>query len=89
MFLFGCKSIHATAHITEQELSYQPYLLMFVLLGFSTLQAQGNMVLRLYDSFSDFTMSVLCLLHYSFEKLYVCKPFATKSPYKANYYVVC
>ena len=45
-------------------------------------------LLKIYDSFSLFTISLIYILYQNFEKTTVIKPFSTR-PYSASRYVVC
>jgi len=72
----------------SQELKYKKFLLLNVILGLSVLSKGGNLVIKIYDMYTYFTVSVLFLLYNYFEKFTIIKPFSTR-PHSSSRYVVC
>ena len=71
-----------------QEYYYKEELVKHVLLALATLQHNGSLVLKLYETHSTFTAAVLYILYTLFNQVSIVKPFTTNflSPRK---YVVC
>jgi hypothetical protein len=69
-------------------LKYKKFLLLNVILGLSVLSKGGNLVIKIYDMYTYFTVSVLFLLYNYFEKFTIIKPFSTR-PHSSSRYVVC
>ena len=63
-------------------------MLINIMLCFELLNKGGKCVLKIYDSFSLFTISLIYILYQNFEKITVIKPFSTR-PYSASRYIVC
>ena len=72
----------------NQELKYRKFMLINIILCFELLNKGGKFVLKIYDSFSLFTISLIYILYQNFEKITVIKPFSTR-PYSASRYIVC
>lgn len=72
----------------SQEMLYRNFLLANIILCFDTLNTGGNFVIKIYDSFSLFTVSLIFILFKSFEKITIVKPFSSR-PYSASKYIVC
>ena len=69
-------------------MQYKNFLLINILLCFQILNKGGNFVIKIYDSFSLFTVSLIYILYKAFEKITVIKPFSTR-PYSSSRYIVC
>ncbi len=72
----------------SQEMKYRKFMLINIILCFELLNKGGYFILKIYDSFSLFTISLIYILYQNFEKITVIKPFSTR-PYSASRYVVC
>lgn len=86
--LYLARKVIKYTHGYSQEMQYKNFLLINIILCFQTLNKRGNFVIKLYDSFSLFTVSLIFILYKSFEKITIIKPFSTR-PYSASRYVVC
>ena len=75
-------------HGYSREMQYKNFLLINILLCFQILNKGGNFVIKIYDSFSLFTVSLIYILYKAFEKITVIKPFSTR-PYSSSRYIVC
>lgn len=72
----------------SQEIRYKKFLLTNVILAFNTLQRGGNFIVKIYDMYTPFTISVLYILYSYFEKFVIIKPFSTR-PHSNSKYVIC
>jgi hypothetical protein len=72
----------------SQELKYKKFLLLNVIIGLSVLSKGGNLVIKIYDTYTHFTISILFLLFNNFEKFTIVKPFSSR-PHSSVRYVVC
>jgi hypothetical protein len=72
----------------NSEIKYKKFLLLNTILALSTLSKGGNCVIKIYDMFTQFTISVLFILFNSFEKFTIVKPFSTR-PNSASRFVIC
>ena len=72
----------------SQELKYKKFLLLNVIMGLSVLSKGGNLVIKIYDTFTHFTISILFLLFNNFEKFTIVKPFSSR-PHSSVRYIVC
>jgi hypothetical protein len=61
--------------------------LLNTIIGLSVLSKGGNFVMKIYDLYSHFTVSLLYILNNYFEKLTVIKPFSTR-PHNATKYII-
>lgn len=61
-----------------QELKMKKFLLLNLILAFSTLAKDGNLVIKIYDMFTPFTVSILYILFNYFENMAVVKPFSMR-----------
>ena len=62
MFYYGESHFQKDQHLTN-EIVYKPYLLQNAMTGLSCLQHKGNMVLKLYESETEFTVGLIFLLY--------------------------
>ena len=76
-------------HTTKEneELKYKLFFLINIILSLSTLNKTGNFIIKLYDSFTPFTICLIFLLYNSFQKITIVKPFSTR-PYSASRFLV-
>lgn len=72
----------------NQEIKYKKFLLLNVILGLSVLSEGGNFVIKIYDMFTHFTVSLIYILYNLFESLTIVKPFSTR-PHSGCRYVIC
>jgi hypothetical protein len=71
-----------------QEIIYKRFLLTNLIMAFSTLIKGGNFIIKIYDMFTPFTISILYILYNHFKKFTVVKPFSTR-PHTNSKYVIC
>lgn len=74
MLFYGDSPLVKAVSNTSKEVLYKPKLLMNLLLGLSVLSHQGNMVLRLYEVGSKFTISLIFLCYLLFDSVSVVRP---------------
>ncbi len=72
----------------SQEIQYKKFLLTNLILAFSTLTREGNLIMKIYDMYTPFTISVLYVLYNHFEKFIMIKPFSTR-PHSNSKYIIC
>jgi hypothetical protein len=72
----------------NQELKYKKFFLLNTILALSVLSKGGNFIIKLYDTYTHFTVSLLYILNNYFEKFTIIKPFSTR-PHNASRYLVC
>jgi hypothetical protein len=72
----------------NQELKYKKFLLLNTILALSVLSKGGNFVIKLYDTYTHFTISILYILNNYFSQLTIVKPFSTR-PHTASRYLIC
>jgi hypothetical protein len=89
MFYFGESEFEKSDYKkVTNEIKYKPFLLQHMIVGLQALQHKGNMVLKLYEAETSFTVGLLFILYCLFETVLVFKPFTT-SPMSSGQYVVC
>lgn len=72
----------------SQEIQYKKFLLTNLILAFSTLTREGNLIMKIYDMYTPFTISILYILYSHFEKFIIIKPFSTR-PHSNGRYIIC
>lgn len=72
----------------SQEMLNRNFMLANMILAFETLNREGTFIMKLYDTFSLFTISLIYILYKLFEKVTIIKPFSSR-PYSASRYIVC
>jgi len=72
----------------SQEIQMKKFLLINLILAFSTLTREGNLIIKIYDMYTPFTISILYILYNHFEKFIIIKPFSTR-PHSNSKYVIC
>lgn len=72
----------------SQEIKYKKFLLVNIILGLSVLCEGGTFVIKIYDTFTYFTISLIYILFNMFESLTIMKPFSTR-PHSGSRYIVC
>ena len=85
--LFIAKKFIKPTTKENQELKYKLFFLTNIILCLSTLNKTGNFIIKLYDSFTPFTICLIFLLYNSFQKITIIKPFSTR-PYSASRFLV-
>ncbi len=72
----------------SQEIQYKKFLLTNLILSFSTLTREGNLILKIYDMYTPFTISILYIMYNHFEKFIIIKPFSTR-PHTNSRFIIC
>lgn len=72
----------------NQEIKYKKFMLLNTIIGLGVLSTGGNFVLKIYDMFTNFTVSLIYILYNQFENLTIIKPFSTR-PHSASRFIVC
>ena len=75
------------AYQEQEELNSLAHLGQ-ILLGLKILGLNGNMLIKQYTYFTDYTLSLLIMLTMVFEYVYISKPLASK-PTNSEIYIVC
>ena len=87
MFYYGESPIQKDEILTNEQV-YKPFLLQNTIMGLACLQHKGNMVLKLYESESLFTVGIIYILYSQFESILLNKPYTT-SPLSSSQYLIC
>lgn len=87
MFYYGDSRIPKSKHLSN-ELMYKPFLLQNAIIGLSCLQHKGSMILKLYETETQFTVGLMFILFSLFESILIFKPYST-SPLSSSQYLVC
>ena len=62
----------------SQELKYKKFLLINTLLAFKCLAHGGNFIIKLYDTFTPFTIGLIYIIFKNFESVSIFKPVSTR-----------
>jgi 23S rRNA U2552 (ribose-2'-O)-methylase RlmE/FtsJ len=73
---------------SHQEIKMNRLLFCEVVGGLTLLREGGNMVIKMFDSFYEFTIDLLFLLNQYFNRVIITKPF-TSRPANSEKYLVC
>ena len=71
----------------SQEIKYKKFLLNNTLLAFKCLSYGGNFVIKLYDTFTPFTIGLIYIIFKNFESVSIFKPVTTRQ-YSSSRYLV-
>ena len=71
----------------SQELKYKKFLFLNVIIGLSVLSKGGNLVIKIYDMYTHFTISLLFMIYNYFERFTIVKPFSTR-PHSSCRYII-
>ena len=63
---------------SSQEIKYKTFLLINILLAFKMLNPGGNFIIKLYDTFSPFTIGLIYIVFKNFENVSIFKPVSTR-----------
>ena len=63
---------------SSQEIKYKKFLLVNTLLAFKTLNNGGNFIIKLYDTFTHFTVGLIYMIFKNFENVTIFKPVSTR-----------
>jgi hypothetical protein len=70
------KSDFGQEQVETNEVLYKPYLLQHTIVGLSCLQHKGNMVLKLHETESEFTVGIIFILYALFDSVLLNKPYS-------------
>ncbi len=73
---------------SNQEISAVRLILSEIITGFSILNVNGNMVIKLYDIFHNVTVDIIYILAYYFENIFIVKPYTSRAA-NSEKYIVC
>ena len=62
----------------SQEIQYKKFFLINTLLAFKCLAKDGNFIIKLYDTFTHFTIGLIYLIFKNFERVSIFKPVSTR-----------
>ena len=71
----------------SQEIRYKKFLLINTLLAFKCLNNGGNFIIKLYDTFTPFTISLIYIIFKNFECVSIFKPVSTRQ-YSSSRFLV-
>ena len=71
----------------SQEIQYKKFFLINTLLAFKCLARDGNFIIKLYDTFTHFTIGLIYLIFKNFERVSIFKPVSTR-PYSSSRFLV-
>ena len=63
---------------SSQEIKYKKFLLINILLAFKMLNHEGNFIIKLYDTFTPFTIGLIYIIFKNFESVSIFKPVSTR-----------
>ena len=76
MLYFGdTKNGSALKDKRDKEIRYRSEFLKHCILGLTTLQHGGNMVLKVYETYTAFTVGILFVLYHLFKTVAIVKPY--------------
>ena len=87
MLYFGDTKVKAKDQI-DKELVYKTEFLKHCILGLATLQHGGNLVLKVYETYTAFTVGILFALYHLFKTVAIVKPY-NSSFLSSRQYIVC
>ena len=71
----------------SQEIKYEKFLLINTLLAFKCLSYGGNFIIKLYDTFTPFTIGLIYMIFKNFESVTIFKPVTTRQ-YSSSRFLV-
>ena len=71
----------------SQEIKYEKFLLINTLLAFKCLSYGGNFIIKLYDTFTPFTIGIIYMIFKNFESITIFKPVSTRQ-YSSSRFLV-
>ena len=71
----------------SQEIKYEKFLLINILLAFKCLSYGGNFIIKLYDTFTPFTIGLIYMIFKNFESVTIFKPVTTRQ-YSSSRFLV-
>ena len=71
----------------SQEIKLKKFFLLNTIIALSVLSKGGNFVIKIYDLFTHFTVSLIYILNNYFERFSIIKPFSTR-PHTASRYII-
>lgn len=72
---------------SSQEIKYKKFLLINILLALKVLSKDGNFVIKLYDTFTPFTIGLIYIIFKNFENVSIFKPVSTRQYSPCRYLV--
>ena len=63
---------------SSQEIRYKKFLLVNTLLAFKILNNGGHFIIKLYDTFTPFTIGIIYMIFKNFENISIFKPVSTR-----------
>ena len=89
MLYFGdTKNGSAIMEKRDKEIRYRSEFLKHCILGLATLQHGGNMVLKVYETYTAFTVGILFVLYHLFKTVAIVKPY-NSSFLSSRQYIIC
>ena len=72
--VLGNKRI-ARKNLWNQEVELKPYFLYYAIAGMTLLERNGTMIIRIYDTHTDFSKTLIYLLSTNFTSTYIIRPY--------------
>lgn len=72
---------------SSQEIKYKKFLLINILLALKILAKDGNFIIKLYDTFTPFTIGLIYIIFKNFESVSIFKPVSTRQYSPCRYLV--
>ena len=76
--LFIARKVIKFSPDSAQEIKYKKFLLVNTLLAFKVLNNGGNFIIKLYDTFTPFTIGLIYMIFKNFENVSIFKPVSTR-----------
>ena len=76
--LFIARKVIKFSPDSAQEIKYKKFLLVNTLLAFKVLNTDGNFIIKLYDTFTPFTIGLIYMIFKNFKNVSIFKPVSTR-----------
>ena len=87
MLYFGDTKVQARERVDKENV-YKSEFLKHCILGLATLQHGGNLVLKVYENYTAFTVSIIFALYHLFKTVAIMKPY-NSSFLSSRQYIMC
>ena len=85
--LYIARKVIKYIHNESQEMKYRKFFLINTLLAFKMLNNGGNYIIKLYDTFTPFTIGIIYMIFKNFEQISIFKPVSTRQYSSCRYLV--
>lgn len=63
-------------NLWNQELEFKPYFLYYAIAGMQFLEKNGTLIIKIYDTHTEFSKTLIYLLSCNFTSTYIVKPYS-------------